>query len=306
MNGKYYAGWDGGGTKTAIVCINENGDVLLRKEAGPFNSIGNEKGVLRRAVTDALSFMDELPGGIENCGGLCIGGAGISGAPVRAEINELISVSGLTVMYKLVPDYETAFYGIFGDKPGLVLISGTGSVCYGRNEKGQTHRAGGWGHMIDDEGSGYAIGRDVLAAVVRALDGRAKPTILMNKVFKAWDAKTASEIVTRLYSPSVGKKEIAALSPLCFSTAEQGDETAIEIIDKAANALFDLLHATANALKMKNASTALTGGILLNGDRLAKALMKKAEASEISFSFFKAETDAALGAAYMAKSFAFD
>src|SRR5213078_4483038 len=63
-----------------------------------------------------------------------------------------------------------------GDDPGIVIISGTGSIVYGRNERVEAARAGGWGHMIGDEGSGYWIGREALAAVMRAGDGRGPET----------------------------------------------------------------------------------------------------------------------------------
>jgi N-acetylglucosamine kinase-like BadF-type ATPase len=309
VNGKYYAGWDGGGTKTTVVCLDENGKTLLRAEAGPFNSLGNVSEALDRAIKESLSYMEKLPGGLAGCGGLCIGGAGISSARVREDIAKSLSGHGFSAPYKLVSDYETAFYGVFGctagpgHAVGLALISGTGSVCYGRDEEGRAHRAGGWGHLIDDEGSGYAIGRDVLASAVRALDGRIKPTPLTDMVFAAWSISSAAEIVTRLYAPSTGKREIAALSPLCFAAAGKNDERALSIIDKAAEALYDLVYATAKELKISKSPVraALMGGTLLNGDFLVDALRKRTSASDIRFDLFAAaEADAAMGAARMA------
>jgi N-acetylglucosamine kinase-like BadF-type ATPase len=301
MNEKYYAGWDGGGTKTTVVCINENGKEILRKEAGPFNSLGNTKETLRQTVTQALNHMKTQPGGLENCKGLCIGGAGVSSLQLRGDLNGFLKAEGFTAPYQLVSDYETAFYSVFGQKPGIALISGTGAVCFGQNEKNQTHRTGGWGHQIDDEGSGYAIGRDILSATVQALDGRQTPTPLIYSALKFWEVSSPTELITRLYAPQTGKKEIAALAPLCFEAAKENDETAIKIINKAAEALLALLSATAAALQQPNPATALMGGLLRQESFLTKMLIKKAEASSISFGFIFAGADAAMGAAQMAR-----
>ena len=64
-----------------------------------------------------------------------------------------------------------------GDEPGVVLIAGTGSIAYGVNHDGFAARAGGWGYVLGDEGSGYWIGRQALAAVVREADGRGPKTL---------------------------------------------------------------------------------------------------------------------------------
>lgn len=86
---------------------------------------------------------------------------------------------------RLVGDHETALAGALEEPAGVILIAGTGSICYGVNESGAKFRAGGYGHIIDDAGSAYAIGRDILKAVVRSSDGRQGQTVLKEKKHSA-------------------------------------------------------------------------------------------------------------------------
>jgi N-acetylglucosamine kinase-like BadF-type ATPase len=296
---RYYAGWDGGGTSTVIECIDENGNTLLRAEAGPFNSAGNES-TLYKTVADSLAYMAGLNGGLKNCGGLCIGGAGISSEAVRAGLKNALKENNFTAPYQLAADYETAFYGAFKDEPGIILISGTGSVCYGQNANGKNHRAGGWGHIIDDGGSGYAIARDVLSAVVQSLDGRIPHTVLIEEIFERLNINEISKLITYIHN-ATGKKEIAALAPLCFKSASVGDITAKNIINKAAADLFKLIEAVARALQLNHFPLALHGSTLIKGIALREGLLNLLESSSYDFTIHEDNTNAARGAAFMAR-----
>ena len=95
---------------------------------------------------------------------------------------------------------------------GCILIAGTGSICTGITEDGKTARAGGWGHLIDDVGSGYALGRDALTAVVRAQDGRGAKTVLTDLVQKAWKVENIGQLIAETYS-TADKSHIASCLP---------------------------------------------------------------------------------------------
>ena len=82
---------------------------------------------------------------------------------------------------------------------GIALISGTGSIVFGRSPHGEMARAGGWGHILGDEGSGYAIGVEALRAVMRAFDGRGPATALTDAVLLHWSLKTPPDLVGRVY-----------------------------------------------------------------------------------------------------------
>ena len=287
---KYYAGWDGGGTGTTIECINEQGDTVLRAKTGPLNPLGNPVSVVERSVKEALEHMAGFP-----ISGLCIGGAGVTGEKSRAVLAQALGGAGFP--YHIVTDFETAFYGAFNGGPGMILIAGTGAVCYGKNAEGKPHRCGGWGNIFDDEGSGYAIGRDILKAVARSLDGRAKPTALTGLLFNEWKVCSMAEIINKAYAPETGKKEIAALASLCFKTAE--DYAVVEILDKAAVSLVELLIATQNAIGVNN--TVLLGGLLQENGPLKNRLEKILKTNTDScINICAPVADAARGAALMA------
>jgi N-acetylglucosamine kinase-like BadF-type ATPase len=293
---KYYAGWDGGGSHTSVECIDESGTTLLRGKAGPLNSLGNRLDEAEKTVAEALAYMQKLPGGLRACGGLCIGGAGTSSAFMRENLQKSLLANGFTHQYRLAADFETAYFSAFGGGPGVLLAAGTGAVCYGRNEKNKSHRCGGWGHLMDDEGSGYAIGRDMLAAVVRASDGRGEPTLLTGLVYTAWGVSAISELINRIYAADTGKKEIAALTPLCFEALTRGDMAAERILLKAAAALGELLDTTVNALELGSYQLVLHGSVIRKGDFLRNELLK----NRSGLSLYDCSINAAYGAAYMA------
>jgi hypothetical protein len=108
------------------------------------------------------------------------------------------------------------------DAPGVVIIAGTGSIVYGRNAGGEAARAGGWGHIIGDEGSGYWIGREALAAVMRAADGRGPQTQLTRNILTHFDVADISRLPRIVYDRELGAvrgKEIALVLPVSALTA---------------------------------------------------------------------------------------
>jgi len=300
MEGSFYAGWDGGGTATTIECIDEEGKIVLREKTGPLNVHGNTPKQVRQSIQTALAHMDTLPGGLGAFKGLCVGGAGISGAETRAIWTDALESGGYRGPCRLVSDFETALYGAFETEPGIVIISGTGAVCCGMNSAGKFHRSGGWGHIFDDEGSGYAIGRDTLSAAVRSHDGRAIPTILTDLVLEAWNVPDIPELISKAYSQNTGKKDIAALAALCNKALMYKDKAAEEIFEKAAKSLAEMLVATKLALELEMAETALLGGLLKNETPL-RAILENHMAKLGCFLVRAPMADAARGAALMAR-----
>ena len=298
---RYFAGWDGGGTKTTIVCITPEGDIILRETAGPLNINGNDTQRARESLSQALACMASLPGGLDACAGLCIATAGVSNAAQRAFIETELG-STLHAPVLITGDHQSALFSAFGTNPGIVLIAGTGSICYGQDAHGNMIRCGGRGHLIDDEGSGYAIGRDTLSAIVRAEDGRAAPTALCKAVFSALQVSSIEELIASLYSNRMDKKDIAALATLCTTAAQQGDAAAAAILSKAANALYTLVITVARQLDLPTVSIALAGGVLTKTNDIRQRLLTQLNQSNINFSICASAVDAAYGAACMVQS----
>lgn len=262
---KYVCGWDGGGTKTEVLCVNEWGDVLANQSFGPLNINGVGRDVVAQSVKDCVAFMASLPGGLADCAALVIGVAGVSNVEVSGFITGCVRANGYAGKLDLQGDQDIALAGaVLG--AGAVLVAGTGSVCCGRDADGNKGRSGGRGHLIDDEGSGYAIGRDILSAVVRADDGRIAPTALTGMVYEQLGVSGIPQIITWLYSPETGKKDVAALAPLLLRALDMDDHAAKAIAIKAAHELSQLACALWKTLGLEKGELALVGSILTRCD----------------------------------------
>src|SRR5687768_13904843 len=150
-------GIDAGGTKTVCQLADENGEVLAEARRGGANlqAVGElevEK-VLHEVMEEALGDSEIRPSAI------CLGIAGVDRQDDARVVREIMKRIGYKARVLVVNDALVALEAGAPDRPGVVVIAGTGSIAYGRNSQGQAARAGGWGYMLGDEGSGYWIGR---------------------------------------------------------------------------------------------------------------------------------------------------
>ena len=190
----WVAGIDGGGTSTRLQVRDAQNAVLSSAEFGPFNiaSIGEQ------AFCQRLDELWAACPALANCAALCIGGAGVSSPKARQLLEASLAQRGFAGALMLCSDFEIALRGAM-DGPGCILIAGTGSVGFGRNTAGQTARVGGWGHLIDDCGSGYALGRAALALAVQTADGRADAQTLLKAVYQATGSQDVQGILNYVY-----------------------------------------------------------------------------------------------------------
>ena len=258
-----FVGWDGGGTKTEVCLTDEAGRLLARESFGPLNPNGADRSRMEKTVGDALRFMADHGVTGETCGGFVIGMAGISNHAAAGWLREALARAGWQGPLTLAGDQQIALAGAI-EGHGAILIAGTGSVCFGRTPAGETFRVGGYGHLIDDVGSGYAIGREILMAAVRAEDGRAAPTLLRDRLYAEMGFTAAEDLVTWLYAPGREKREIAALARLLPEALEQRDPAAEGIAERAGEDLADLAVTAWRKSGMTDGELAMTGSILLH------------------------------------------
>ena len=255
------AAWDGGGTKTEVLV--KSGETVSAL-FGPLNLNGNAPEQVHLSCMDALHFMEHTLGGLEHLDALVIGAAGVSNAKAVAGLEQTVRSNGYSGPLQILGDHEIALAGAL-DGSGCVLVSGTGSVCNGRNlATGQTVRTGGYGYLIDDEGSGYAIGRDILRAVVRAGDGRGPRTQLTELVFSYLGMHSIPELITWLYAPETGKQGVAGLGRLLSPALESGDAAAESIAESCARELSILVLTAMRRLGLSSGEAALVGSVLRN------------------------------------------
>ena len=253
----FIAGIDGGGTHTRLEIRDMENRPVRREEFGPFNinSIGPD------AFRELLRQVFAACGGMTDCASICVGGAGISNPLLGQILGEELEAAGFRGSWKLCGDQEIALRGAM-DTPGAALIAGTGSICFGRNGAGETARSGGFGHLIDDGGSGYALGRDVLSAAVRACDGRCDAPEILETVYSRLGATVPGDIVTFVYNPNTDNSAIAQYAGIALDLARAGSREALKILERNAGELFDLVQAVQIRLGLTGCPIALLGGLL--------------------------------------------
>src|SRR6266545_4619339 len=170
MGAMHVLGIDAGGTKTVCLLADAQG-AIVAEGRGPGANL-HTAGEL--AVEKVLhEVMEAAIGDREiSLAAICIGIAGVDREDEAQTVGAIMRRIARHSRVVVVNDALIALVAGAGDAPGIVVNAGTGSIVYGRNAKGEAARAGGWGHIIGDEGSGYWIGREALAAVMRAGDGR--------------------------------------------------------------------------------------------------------------------------------------
>jgi N-acetylglucosamine kinase-like BadF-type ATPase len=148
---------------------------------------------------------------------------------------------------------------------GLALVAGTGSMAFARAADGRTARAGGWGHLLGDEGSGYALAVAGLRAVARAADGRGPGTALAERLLTPLGLRQPQELIGAVYGGGLDRTALAALAPAVVAAVEEGDEEAATIVREAAEQLAATAAAAVRALGLEPSAvpTALAGGLLL-------------------------------------------
>src|ERR1700750_3102140 len=169
-------GIDAGGTKTVCLLADEHGAIVAEGRGPGANrhtagELAVEK-VLHEAMEDAIGDLAVAPAAV------CLGIAGVDRDDEMRTVRAIMRRIGYKSRVLVVNDALTGLVAGARDEPGIAINAGTGSIVYGRNASFEAARAGGWGHMIGDEGSGYWIGREALAAGMLGGDGRGPDTRL--------------------------------------------------------------------------------------------------------------------------------
>jgi glucosamine kinase len=258
-----FLGIDGGGSKTSCVVGDESSVLGAGTSAGSnVFRVGERQAreSLGAAIREACAAANVSPARIERT---CVGIAGGARPEIAEVVGRLLSefVSG---EIEVVGDMEIAMEAAFGSGPGVIVISGTGSIAYGRNSKGEVARAGGWGFAISDEGSGHWIGRAAVAACMRAYDEREQAGLLLESIMKSWGVTTREQLVVA--ANAVPSPDFAALMPAVLSAADAGDATASAVLTQAGVELAALAKIVIGRLfgDVGTVPVALSGGVFCN------------------------------------------
>jgi N-acetylglucosamine kinase-like BadF-type ATPase len=241
-------GIDAGGTKTVCQLADAHGTVIAesRSTGANLQAVGElqvEK-VLHEVMEAAIGDRDVLPAAI------CLGIAGVDRPDDAAVVRAIMKRIGYKAKVLVVNDALVALEAGAPGQPGVVIISGTGSISYGRNEQGMAARSGGWGYVLGDEGSGYWIGRAALRAVLRAADQRGSTTALTPLLLAHFGVDRPQGLIHEVYHSNLKPAAIGALAQCVHQAFAKGDEVAIGILRGAANELESSAMSVARRLEL--------------------------------------------------------
>jgi glucosamine kinase len=291
-------GVDGGGSKTRAVVADEHG-AQLGEVVGPASGVkpGQAEAsaeVIAATVRDALASC-EMTHVLPKV--LYVGVAGVAREQEREALWQALMGHELAEETVVHPDFSIALDDAFGEGPGILLISGTGSVAFGRGPSGTIARCGGWGPMCGDEGSGAWVGRRALSVVTASADGREPETALIGAVLTAAQVNEPRELIA--WAAQATPALLATLAPVVSSVADSGDLRANAIISLAVEEL--VLHVRALARQLFGderaaAPVAFSGGMLTRGTTLRKRLEQRLKSAVPGAQVQAAEVNPARGA----------
>ncbi len=264
MYTRIYLGLDGGATKTSLTALNLSREVVAEETGKPanFQVIGAEQASANLLeVTE--SVLKKLNADLSEVKAiyLALAGAGRKNDAEKmldAFVKLLIAKDYPVPKVRVDSDALAALEGAFGGKPGMVLISGTGSILFAKNYEGKVQSVGGWGRVIGDEGSGYALGRQCLTAVAKEFDGRGKKTAMTWLLKDMKRIGNPKSLISAIYQYDL---DIASVAPVVLEAAERGDEVALDIISSSAGELVKYVSAMLRELN-EVLPLALSGGLL--------------------------------------------
>ncbi len=292
------AGVDGGGSKTHVIIADERGQQLA-DATGPGSAarpgeVEQSATVIADTLREALASC-EMSHVVPKV--LCVGVAGAARDPEREALWQALAERDVAEEVVIHPDYSIALDDAFGDGPGVLLISGTGSAAFGRGPSGQTARCGGWGPVCGDEGSGAWIGRRALSIVTASADGREPETALVGAILTAAQVNEPRELIA--WAAQSTPAQLASLAPVVTGVADAGDLRANALVSLAVEELVLHLRTLSRTLfgdERAATPTAFTGGLLRKGSTLRRRLEHRLRSAVPGAQIHAGEVNPARGA----------
>jgi glucosamine kinase len=293
-----YAGIDAGGSHTEAVIIRADRTELARATGGPGavrpDNVVRVAAMIARTVKRAAKAA-----GNPSLTSLVIAAAGAGRAAERTALRKAMAKHKVARKIAVIGDGEAALESAFPGQPGIIVISGTGSIAYARDLRGKLHRAGGLGPHMGDEGSGFALGRAALAAAGKASDGRGPATIMMPMIHEATSTDDLDTLIR--WAQKATREEIAALGGVARDAAAQGDPLARELVEGAAHEL--LQHVVALLARTHPdppGAIATSGGLMAGNSPVRARFVAALERWTPQLRIVESSVDPAMGAASLA------
>jgi N-acetylglucosamine kinase-like BadF-type ATPase len=263
----YFLGVEGGGSKTNILLTDQNENKLAENTTGPSNyHVVGIEGVVNTIIQGIHVCLDHAVIQPQDVAAICMGLAGLNTQTDRDILDtaltpklQQINLPQPTLVNDAVISLVSA-----AEKPNAVLlISGTGSNCYGVNEQGEEVWVGGLEQLLSDDGSGYMIGAKALRVATQSMDGRIPHSILEDLVLQKLQVPNMREASRIVQSPAFTKTKVAELAPVVFEAEQKGDIAAKKIIQESINEAYIMVSTAVKrlGLETKEFDFVLTGSI---------------------------------------------
>ena len=268
-------GIDAGGTKTVALLADAEGRIIGEGRAGAANLQTEGELEVEKILHTAIERATE--GRPMPIAAVCLGMAGVDRQDDAVIIRDVMRRLGFRSNALIVNDALIALVAGAGASPGVVVISGTGSIAYGVSHHGVAARAGGWGPTLGDEGSGYWVGRRALAAVMRDVDGRGPQTELTRLVLRHFSLPRPEALVAEIYHQPQSRRAVASLGEVVDRARQDGDPVAIDIMRQAADELALAAESVITRLAMRGEQfpILLAGGMLKESAWLASEVRRR-------------------------------
>jgi N-acetylmuramic acid 6-phosphate etherase len=262
----FVLGIDGGGTRT-IALLGHVADGVVktigRGEAGPSNmkAVGPAAAFaeIARAVDQAFADANRTRGPVASA---CLGLAGAGRPDDQAAVRDWAARVRLSESVEVVGDVALPV-AMLPSRWGIAVVAGTGSCVWAKTADGRVARAGGWGALLGDEGSGYAIVMDALRNVCRVADGRQPSGSLSDRLLRSMGLIDATQLISAVHGGAWDRTRLAGLAREVIQAADEGDPVAEEIVGCQAGELAGCVAAVFKALGLRNGvPVALTGGLM--------------------------------------------
>lgn len=263
---------DGGGTKTEYLLFDRSGRIHGRSKSAGTNAL----------FIDPISAAEAVCFGVEDC----LNQAGITAEkllgmalfiPGFGKALDMVKDRYPTVKIHLLGDECNAYYGALGKPGGIAVLAGTGSFAVGKTCSGQWVKAGGWGPLFGDKGSGYHIGVMCLEKITWLYDRGECNTQLQKLALEQLGLPDISLVRKAAYQPDFTRAKVAGLSYAVAEAARKGDEAANQILEQAAEALVDLASSVIRHYEYSGIEVSLIGGLTGMGDLLVGKFHKLLE-----------------------------
>lgn len=291
----YIIGVDGGGTKTEAVAYDLNGKRISEGKAGYGNLLLNEK----QAIINIIDAIEQCLVSLKNeeCQYICLGLAGYGGVKNTKGIKDVLDKT-FNIPFTIVNDGIIAHAALLQGKDGILTISGTGSVSIGVHN-GMEKLAGGWGHILGDEGSGYWIAMQVFIKMTQEEDAGFNYSDLTKLILAKLGYRSVLELKKFIYSAT--KAEIASFVPIIVQQAKAGDDFSKNILKQAGYHLAKTTLAVCKKLNFDNNVTiAIKGSILTNIPFVQISFIEKIKQEKPEAQFILEDVSSTLGCYYLA------